>query len=88
MIKITPKTLVRHELIGLKCKVVRASNPEIIGTEGTVIDESKNMIVIENGKRRMIPKKGAIFQFELEKTVRVNGRRLLGRPEDRANMRR
>ena len=88
MIKITPKTLVRHELIGLKCRVVRASNPEITGIEGTVIDETRNMLVIENGKRRMIPKKGTIFQFELEETVRVDGRLLSGRPEDRANIRR
>jgi ribonuclease P protein subunit POP4 len=88
MIKITPKTLVKHELIGLKCRVVRASNPEIIGIEGTVIDESKNMIVIENDKRRMIPKKNAIFQFELEEPVTVDGKLLLGRPEDRVNLRR
>lgn len=88
MIKITPKTLLRHELIGLKCKVVRASNPEIIGTEGTVIDESKNMIVLKNDKKRMIPKKDATFQFELEEAVIVDGKFLLGRPEDRVHMRR
>ncbi|MEE8402121.1 MAG: ribonuclease P protein component 1 [Candidatus Hydrothermarchaeaceae archaeon] len=88
MIKITPKTITRHELIGLKCVVVRASNPEIVGTKGTVVDETKNMIVIENSERRMVPKKDAIFQFELEETVRVNGRRLLGRPEDRVSLRR
>jgi ribonuclease P protein subunit POP4 len=88
MIKITPKTLTRHELIGLKCKVVRATNPEIIGMEGTVIDESKNMITIENDKRRMIPKKDATFQFELEEPVMVDGKLLMGRPEDRVNMRR
>ena len=88
MIKITPKTLIKHELIGLRCKVVHASNPEIIGVEGTVIDESKNMITIENDKRRQVPKKDAIFQFELEKSVRVNGKLLLGRPEDSVNIRR
>ena len=88
MIKLTPKTLKRHELIGLKCRVIRASNPVIIGTEGTVIDESKNMITIENDKRRKIPKKGAVFQFELEKSVIVDGSDLLGRPEDRVNSRR
>ncbi len=88
MIKITPKTLLRHELIGLKCKVVRSSNPEIIGIEGTVIDESKNMIVLKNDKKRMIPKKDATFQFELEEAVIVDGKFLLGRPEDRVHMRR
>ena len=88
MIKITPKTLKRHELIGLKCKVVHASNPEIIGIEGTVTDESKNMITIENDKTRMIPKRNAIFQFELEESVTVDGKHLIGRPEDRVNSRR
>ena len=89
MIKITPKTLIKHELIGLKCKVVRSSNPEIKGIEGTVIDETKNMITIEkNDKRTKVPKKDATFQFELEKSVSVNGKQLIGRPEDRVNLRR
>lgn len=88
MIKITPKTLKRHELIGLKCKVVHASNPRIIGIEGTVTDESKNMITIEDDKRRKIPKRNAIFQFELEESVIVEGKHLIGRPEDRVNSRR
>lgn len=88
MIKITPKTLTRHELIGLKCRVVRATNPEIIGIEGTVIDETRNMITIENDKRIKIPKRNAIFQFELEESVTVNGNALIGRPEDRVNSRR
>ena len=88
MIKITPKTLTRHELIGLKCKVVRATNPEIIGIKGTVIDETKNMITIENDKKRTIPKKDVTFQFDLEEPVTIDGKLLLGRPEDRVNMRR
>ncbi|MEE8401678.1 MAG: ribonuclease P protein subunit [Candidatus Hydrothermarchaeaceae archaeon] len=87
MIKITPKTLTKHELIGLKCRIVRASNPEIIGVEGTVVDESKNMIVIENSKKRMIPKKDAFFEFKLKENIIIDGRRLLGRPEDRVSIR-
>lgn len=88
MIKITPKTLIKHELIGLKCKVVRSSNPEIIGIEGTVVDETKNMITIESDKRRQVPKHDATFQFELEQGVAVDGKLLIGRPEDRVNLRR
>ncbi len=88
MIKLTPKTLKRHELIGLKCRVIRASNPVIIGLEGTVIDESKNMITIENDKRRKISKKNTTFQFELESSVIVDGSDIIGRPEDRVNSRR
>jgi len=88
MIKITPKTLKRHELIGLECKVVHASNPEIIGIEGIVIDESKNMITIESDKKVLIPKRNAIFQFELEESVTVDGKHIIGRPEDRVNLRR
>ena len=88
MIKLTPKTLKRHELIGLECRVIHASNPEIIGIEGTVTDETKNMITIESDKRVMVPKKDAIFQFELEESVTVDGKHLIGRPEDRVNSRR
>lgn len=86
MIKLTPQTLPKHELIGLNCRIVRASNPEIIGVEGKVVDESKNMIVIENSKKRMIPKKDAFFEFKLEENIIIDGRRLLGRPEDRVSI--
>lgn len=84
-----PKELLRHELIGLKCKVARASNDKLLKLEGTVIDETKNMLIIESrGERKKIPKKEVALIFELEgNKIEVEGKLLIGRPEDRIKSR-
>lgn len=85
MMEITPKNLIRHELIGLRAKVVESSNPSLLGIEGVIVDETKNMIVIDTGTKEVkIPKLNAKFHFFLPKVkVEVSGRLLVGRPEDR-----
>lgn len=44
---ITPETLSRHELAGLHVRVAAAANPSLVGTEGTVVDETKRTLMIE-----------------------------------------
>jgi ribonuclease P protein subunit POP4 len=82
----TPENLVRHELIGLKAKVVESSNPKNIGVAGRVVDETRNMLIIEkaDGKEARLVKEQNVFSFELGQTrVRVDGKILVARPEDR-----
>jgi len=89
-IKITPRNIVRHELIGLKVRVVNSTHPQLIGLEGEVIDETRNMLSIKTQKGKKLVQKGiCIFQFELPDGTRVNvnGRLLIGRPEDRLKKR-
>jgi ribonuclease P protein subunit POP4 len=85
--KITAGNLVQHELIGLRIKVDESSNSTVRGLEGTVVDETRNMLVIENEQRtdKKIPKTENIFIFALNGgiQVRVKGDRLIARPEDR-----
>ncbi|MBK5190906.1 MAG: ribonuclease P protein component 1 [Methanosarcinales archaeon] len=85
--KITPSNLLQHELIGLKINVDESSNSSLRGLGGTVIDETRNMLVIENEQKneKSIAKAGNQFIFELngEVRVRVKGDRLISRPEDR-----
>ncbi|HUV80064.1 MAG TPA: ribonuclease P protein component 1 [Candidatus Bathyarchaeia archaeon] len=85
--KITPSNLLQHELIGLKINVDESSNSSLRGLGGTVIDETRNMLVIENEQKteKKIAKAGNQFIFELngEVRVRVKGDRLISRPEDR-----
>jgi len=79
-------SLIRHELIGLAVKVSSSTNDAMCTLEGTVIDESKNMLTLSDGGRRiMIPKDVATFKFTLKDgaLVQVDGYRLLGRPETR-----
>jgi ribonuclease P protein subunit POP4 len=82
----THENLVRHELMGLKVKVVDSSNKKNVGISGKVVDESRNVIVIEktNGKEVKLAKEYNVFVFDLGKhKVRVEGKILVGRPEDR-----
>jgi len=83
--KITPKNLIHHELIGLPVRVVESTNPSLIGIEGNVIDETRNMLIIEHdGKEKKVAKANARFVFNLpEAKVKVDGRLLRSRPEDR-----
>ena len=82
---ITAQNLVRHELIGLKVKIAKSTDPTQ-KFAGTVVDETYNTLKIEaKGKERVIPKKNSIFIFILPNgmKVEVEGKILISRPEDR-----
>jgi ribonuclease P protein subunit POP4 len=83
---ITSKNLVRHELIGLPVEIVDSSNKFQIGIEGRIVDETKNLLVIETkDELKKIQKKNSSFIFKIPsgKKVKVEGRMLIARPEDR-----
>jgi len=82
---VTPETLTRHELCGLDIEVVEAANPDLVGIEGRVVEETENTLVVESGDRaRTVPKRGATFEFALpDGHVLVEGNRLVARPARR-----
>jgi len=83
---ITPQNLVRHELIGLEARVSESTDPTQRGLSGRVVDESYGTLTVESeGKDRMVAKSNCIFIFTLPdgKRVEVDGRVIVGRPEDR-----
>ena len=86
---ITPKNLVRHELIGLRVDIVSSADPTNAGRGGMVVDETRNMLVIENGRTGKvvkIMKKGAVFEFTGDDgggKTRLAGDDISYRPEDR-----
>ena len=95
-VEISPSTLNFHELIGLEVKIVDSTNPSYIGTRGRVIDETKNMLVIENSNSRelKIPKADSEFIFRIpaklsekgrrsDTFVKIQGNLLLSQPENR-----
>ena len=80
----TPENITRHELVGLEAEVMEDSNPCNVNTRGTVIDETMNTLVIDDGGAKRIAKKNAVFKFKLNgKSVKVEGWVLAGRSEDR-----
>jgi len=82
----TSHNITRHELIGLEIEVVGASNKSLEGKRGTIIDETRNTLTIrEGGKEAKLLKAAIVFETKLGgEKVRVEGKEIIGRPEDRA----
>jgi ribonuclease P protein subunit POP4 len=74
-----------HELVGLRLRVVRASDGGMVGMEGIVVDETRETLVIKSDRRRTLPKRGNAFELTLEDgtTVVLEGEAIAYRPEDR-----
>jgi ribonuclease P protein subunit POP4 len=74
-----------HELVGLRLRVVQASDGGMVGMEGIVVDETRETLVIGGDRRRTIPKRGNAFEFTLDdgKTAVIEGDSIAYRPEDR-----
>ena len=89
--KLKPGNLLQHELIGLQIAVDESTNDTLVGLRGTVVDETRNMLVIETPQRveKSVSKSGNWFIVTLDGgvRVRVKGERLVGRPEDRIKKR-
>ncbi len=69
------------ELIGKEVKITSSSCKGLVPAKGKIIDETANTFVIEyNGQRKVIPKATTVFEISGKK---VDGKLLVGRPEDR-----
>ncbi len=84
---ITKKNILYSSFIGLKVEITSSSQRELIGVSGTVVDETKNLIVIEkkSGDEIKVPKVSSIFRFGLDNDefVDVDGRMIAFRPHER-----
>ncbi|MEM2108940.1 MAG: ribonuclease P protein subunit [Candidatus Odinarchaeota archaeon] len=72
-------------LTGSRIKVLDSRDSNLKGVKGTVIDETKNMMLVKEGCRMlMIPKRVVKLSVQ-QRTGRliVNGFQLIGKPEDR-----
>jgi ribonuclease P protein subunit POP4 len=86
---ISPQNVLRHELIGLDILVSGAANPTQRGLSGRVIDETKNLLVIETPKGvRRIEKVHSTFvvRFPGRETVEIDGSVMVLAPEKRINL--
>lgn len=83
--------LLQHELIGLEVSVTESSDPTLLDTSGKIIDETRNTIVINGGgeKVRKIAKSTSTLLITLPdgEKVTVDGKKLVGRPEERVRRR-
>jgi len=87
--KVTP-AFVQGELIGLKAKVVKSTNPSYMGVNGKVVDETRNTLVIRRENvNKVVVKNVSVFHFTTADgtVVEVDGNIIIGRPEDRVKKR-
>ena len=83
--KITPN-IIKQEFIGSQIEIFQSNHADYIGLKGRVIDETKNTFsILHKNKIKKIIKDYTIFKLRfLDGTiVEINGRLLVGRPEDR-----
>ena len=81
-----PSNIGRHELIGLRMEVVSATDSSLVGTVGTITDETKNTLLVErDGKDEVrVPKRGTVIRVQLDdKDVELDCNKIMYRPEDR-----
>jgi ribonuclease P protein subunit POP4 len=83
--RVTPD-IVRYEFIGTEGKVAKSSHVDYVGIAGQVVGETRNTFVFQSkGKARRILKELSVFNFRFNDgtIVEIDGRLLVGRPEDR-----
>ncbi len=77
--------LLRGELIGMQVSVADSKNSSNKKIKGKIIDETKNIFTIKtkDGRKKIIKNQNKI-EFDLKnKKMTVDGKLLVGRPEDR-----
>ncbi len=82
---ITADNITSHEFIGLHTEIVQSSNPQIIGLNGRIIDETKSMFRIntENGIKSIAKSKNS-WKFSIEnQDIVIDGSKIAKRPFDR-----
>ncbi|MCX8188905.1 MAG: ribonuclease P protein component 1 [Nitrososphaeria archaeon] len=75
-----------HELICLEARIVDSKIRSLIGLNGKVVMETRNMLYLDDGiKVRAVPKKVSLFEFKLPSglTIKLSGTLIIGRPENR-----
>ena len=76
---LTPETLPRHELNGLRVEVVDASNPDLVGIAGRIVVETMQTFHIESrvdgeSRVRQVPKQGSTFEFVITDEAAASAR--------------
>ncbi len=83
---ISRENIMAHEMIGLEVRVAKSTDRGRQGVKGRVVDETKNVFVVENmeGAEMKVPKAECEFEFTLgSEKVLVDGRKILYAPAQR-----
>ena len=82
---INSENLIQQEFIGLGTSIADSSNPQLIGLNGTIINETKSMFTLKTSKgMKKIPKNNSVWSFKIDnKELKLNGSKIQKRPHDR-----
>lgn len=82
---ITAENITRHEFIGLDTQIVESSNSQVIGLNGTIINETKSMFSLNTVKGiKSIPKSNNSWKFNVNnQQITIDGSKIQKRPFDR-----
>jgi ribonuclease P protein subunit POP4 len=87
--KVTPD-IIQYEFIGTEAKVSKSTHPGYVGILGKIIDETRNTFtILHEEKRKKVIKGSAVFHFKFSDgtIVEIDGKLLVGKPEDRLKKR-
>ncbi len=82
---ITIENITSHEFIGLHTEITQSTNPQIIGLNGRIVDETKSMFKIntKNGTKSIAKSKNS-WKFTIENNdIVIDGSKIAKRPFDR-----
>ena len=82
---ITADNITSHEFIGLNTEIVKSTNPQVIGLNGRIINETKSMFTINTEEGvKSIAKSTNNWKFSIcNKNVIVEGTKITKRSFDR-----
>lgn len=78
--------IIREPFIGTETKITSSLNSNCVGLSGKVIDETKKTFtILSTGRKRVVPKDISVFHFSFSdgSIVEIEGKLLIGRPEER-----
>lgn len=82
---VTPD-IIRYEFIGTDAQVARSSHEGNVGIHGKIVGETRNTFAImQDDMKRTVAKDSSVFHFTFfdGTIVEIEGKLLVGRPEDR-----
>ena len=73
--------ILKRGIIGCNAEIIASSNPTLVGIKGTILDETRNMIVIKTDEgRKNIIKNTVTMMID---GIKVNGTELIGAVDER-----
>lgn len=81
----TRKDILKEEFIGEAIQITNSDNSSLVGIKGTIIDETKNLFVLDTqkGPKKVLKKQMIFVIVKNGIKFRIDGKTICFRPEER-----